>query len=87
MSKRFRSRTRILLKKTKQLVKDVGSSQAKRRLKKDIDDFEEYSERVASFMKKLEGPKWLKARDLMSRRIKSNTRKLLKKTKQLLSES
>ena len=33
-----------------------------------------------------EGPKWLKARDLMSKRVRSNTQKLLKKTKQLLKE-
>jgi len=63
MSKRIRSRTRIFLMKTKMLsyklgIRDRGNSQAKSRqvrsrLKKEMDDFEKYSERVARFMKKL----------------------------------
>lgn len=58
MSKRIRSRTRKFLMKTIMLSyrlgkRDRGSSPVRSRLKKEMDDFEKYSERVARFMKKL----------------------------------
>ena len=57
MSKRMKSRTRKFLTKTIMLSYKLGTrdgtTPANSRLKKEIEDFEKYSDRVARFMKKL----------------------------------
>jgi len=66
--------------RTKKDANNKAIRRLKKEVKKEMDNFEEYSERVARFMKTLEGEKWLKARELMSKRIRSRTRKFLMKT-------